>query len=141
MTLALLALVTLVSIAAKSLMHINELDLITVKVDIYIWDSYSGSPENTIYNQEVIKLNKNLFVEKDVGSDCLIQAEGQSKVVVSVQSDLEKMKLVQKLFTEAACFKGWSAEITKIPLVSLKRCKVEVVTEKKLQPVCNDCRW
>ena len=89
-----------------------------------------GSPENTIYNQEVLKLNKNLFVEKDVGSDCLIQAEGQSKVVVSVQSDLEKMKLVQKLFREAACFKGWSAEITKIPLVSLKKCKVEVVTEK-----------
>ena len=89
-----------------------------------------GSPENTIYNQEVIKLNKNLFVEKDVGSDCLIQAEGQSKVVVSVQSDLEKMKLVQKLFKEAASLKGWSAEITKIPLVSLKRCKVEVVTEK-----------
>ena len=46
MTLALVALVTLISSVAKSLMHINELDLITVKVDIYIWDSYrwvSGS--------------------------------------------------------------------------------------------------
>ena len=40
MTLALVALVTLVSCAAKSLMHINELDLITVKIDIYRRDSY-----------------------------------------------------------------------------------------------------
>ena len=42
MTLALMALVTLVSCAAKSLMHINELDLITVKIDIYRRDSYRG---------------------------------------------------------------------------------------------------
>ena len=89
-----------------------------------------GSPEGTIFNQEVIKLKKDLFVEKEVGSDCLIQAEGQSRVVVSVQSDIEKMKLVQKLFREAACFKGWSSEITKIPLVTLERCEIEVVTEK-----------
>ena len=89
-----------------------------------------GSPEGTIFNQEVIKLKKNLFVEKDVGSDCVIQAEGQSKVVVSVQSDIEKMQLVQKLFREAACFKGWSSEITKIPLVRLEKCDIEVVTEK-----------
>ena len=36
-----MALVTLVKCAAYGLMNINELDLITVKVDIYTWDSYS----------------------------------------------------------------------------------------------------
>ena len=40
LTLALMALVTLVTCAAYSLMNINEFDLITVKVDIYNWDSY-----------------------------------------------------------------------------------------------------
>ena len=40
LTLALVALVTLVSYVAWSLMHINELDPITVKVDIYRRDSY-----------------------------------------------------------------------------------------------------
>ena len=86
--------------------------------------------ENVIYNQEVIKLNKDLNLERDIGSDCVIQAKGQSKVVVSVQSDLQKMKLVQKLFREAAAFKGWSLELTRIPLVQLERCDVEVITEK-----------
>ena len=84
-------------------------------------DTISGDvPEkepgiDNIYNQEVIKLNKNLNLERDIGSDCVIQAKGQSKVVVSVQSDLEKMRLVQKLFREAAAFKGWSSELTHIP--------------------------
>ena len=40
------------------------------------------------------------------------------------------MKLVQKLFKESTCFKGWSSELQKIPLVELDRCKVELVTEK-----------
>ena len=36
MTLALMALVTLVKCAAWCLMNINELDLIAIKVDIYL---------------------------------------------------------------------------------------------------------
>ena len=86
--------------------------------------------DNVIYNQEVIKLNKDLNLERDIGSDCVIQAKGQSKLVVSVQSDLEKMRLVQKLFREAAAFKGWSSELTRIPLVELEKCDVELITEK-----------
>ena len=86
--------------------------------------------DNVIYNQEVIKLNKDLNLERDIGSDCVIQAKGQSKLVVSVQSDLEKMRLVQKLFREAAAFKGWSSELTCIPLVELEKCDVELITEK-----------
>ena len=66
--------------------------------------------DNVIYNQEVIKLNKDLNLERDIGSDCVIQAKGQSKLVVLVQSDLEKMRLVQKLLRKAAAFKGWSSE-------------------------------
>ena len=85
--------------------------------------------DNVIYNQEAIKLNKNLNLERDISSDCVIQAKGQSKVVVSVQSDLEKMRLVQKLFREAAALKGWSLELTGIPLVELERCEVELITE------------
>ena len=69
-------------------------------------------------------------MERDIGSDCVIQAKGQSKLVVSVQSDLEKMRLVQKLFREAAAFKGWSSELTHIPLVELEKCDVELITEK-----------
>ena len=34
------------------------------------------------------------------------------------------------MFREAAAFKGWSSELTQIPLVQLKRCNVEVITEK-----------
>ena len=86
--------------------------------------------DNVIYNQEVIKLNKDLNLERDIGYDCVIQAKGQSKLVVSVQSDLEKMRLVQKLFREAAAFKGWSSELTRIPLVELEKCDVELITEK-----------
>ena len=86
--------------------------------------------DNVIYNQEVIKLNKDLNLERNIGSDCVIQAKGQSKLVVSVQSDLEKMRLVQKLFREAAAFKGWSSELTRIPLVELEKCDVELITEK-----------
>ena len=86
--------------------------------------------DNVIYNQEVIKLSKDLNLERDIGSDCVIQAKGQNKLVVSVQSDLEKMRLVQKLFREAAAFKGWSSELTSIPLVELKKCDVELITEK-----------
>ena len=85
--------------------------------------------DNVIYNQEVIKLNKDLNLERDIGSDCVMQAKGQSKLV-SVQSDLEKMRLVQKLFREAAAFKGWSSELTCIPLVELEKCDVELITEK-----------
>ena len=55
---------------------------------------------------------------------------GESKLVVSVQLNLDKMKLVQKLFKESVCFKGWSSELQKIPLVEIDRCKVELVTEK-----------
>ena len=47
-----------------------------------------------------------------------------------MQSDLEKMRLVPKLFREAAAFKGWSSELTYIPLVQIKRCDVELITEK-----------
>ena len=86
--------------------------------------------DNVIYNQEVIKLNKDLNLERDIGSDCVIQAKGQSKLVVLVQSDLEKLRLVQKLFREAAAFKGWSSELTRIPLVELEKCDVELITEK-----------
>ena len=46
-----------------------------------------------------------------------------------MQSDLEKMRLVQKLFREAAALKGWSSELTRIPLVELERCEVELITE------------
>ena len=86
--------------------------------------------DNVIYIQEIIKLNKDLNLERDIGSDCVIQAKGQSKVVVSVQSDFEKMRLVQKLFREAVAFKGWPLELTRIPLVELKRCDVELITKK-----------
>ena len=105
--------------------HVGEGDTISGDVP----EKEHGN-ENVIYNQEVIKLNKDLNLERDIGSDCVIQAKGQSKVVVSVQSDLEKMKLVQKLFREAAAIKGWSSELTRIPLVQLERCDVELVTEK-----------
>ena len=74
-------------------------------------------------------------MERDIGSDCVIQAKGQSKLVVSVQSDLEKMRLVQKLFREATACKGWSSELTRIPLVELEKCDVELITEK------NDTRY
>ena len=40
------------------------------------------------------------------------------------------MRLVQKLFREAAAFKGWSSELTRILLVELKKCDVELITEK-----------
>ena len=40
------------------------------------------------------------------------------------------MRLVQKLFREAAAFKGWSSELTGIPLVELEKCDVELITEK-----------
>ena len=69
-------------------------------------------------------------MERDIGSDCVIQAKGQSKLVVSVQSDLEKMRLVQKLFRKAAAFKGWSLELACIPLVELEKFDVELITEK-----------
>ena len=49
--------------------------------------------DNVIYNQEVIKLNKDLNLERDIGSDCVIQAKGQSKLVVSVQSDFGKNEI------------------------------------------------
>ena len=97
-------------------------------------EQVGGAPtmvnEEVIYNQEVITLNRNMDVKKNLGSDCVVQAQGESKLVISVQSNLEKMKLVQKLFKESACFKGWSSELQKIPLVELDRCKVELVTEK-----------
>ena len=59
-----------------------------------------------------------------------MQAQGETKLVVSVQSNVEKMKLVQKLFNESASFKGWSSELKKIPLVELDRCEIELVTDK-----------
>ena len=86
--------------------------------------------EDVIYNQEVITLNRNMDVKKNLGSDCVVQAQGETKLVVSVQSNVEKMKLVQKLFNESASFKGWSLELKKIPLVELDRCEVELVTDK-----------
>ena len=107
--------------------HIGEGEGDTISGDV---PEKEPGNDNVIYNQEVIKLNKDLNLERDIGSDCVIQAKGQSKVVVSVQSDLEKMKLVQKLFREAAAFKGWSSELTSIPLVELKRCDVKLITEK-----------
>ena len=86
--------------------------------------------EDVIYNQEVITLNRNGDVKKNLGSDCVVQAQGETKLVVSVQSNVEKMKLVQKLFNESASFKGWSLELKKIPLVELDRCEIELVTDK-----------
>ena len=86
--------------------------------------------EDVIYNQEVITLNRNMDVKKNLGSDCVVQAQGETKLVVSVQSNVEKMKLVQKLFNESASFKGWSSELKKIPLVELDRCEIELVTDK-----------
>ena len=105
--------------------HVGEGDTISGDVP----EKEHGN-DNVIYNQEVIKLNKDLNLERDIGSDCVIQAKGQSKLVVSVQSDLEKMRLVQKLFREAAAFTGWSSELTHIPLVELEKCDVELITEK-----------
>ena len=103
-------------------------------VDVSEHEQVGGAPamvnEEVIYKQEVITLNHNMDVKKNLGSDCVVQAQGESKLVVSVQSNLEKMKLVQRLFKESACFKGWSSELQKIPLVELDRCKVELVTEK-----------
>ena len=100
-------------------------------------EQVGGAPamvnEEVIYNQEVITLNRNMDVKKNLGSDCVVQAQGESKLVVSVQLNLEKMKLVQKLFKESACFKGWLSELQKIPLVELDRCKVELVTEKTIK--------
>ena len=86
--------------------------------------------EDVIYNQEVITLNHNMDVKKNLGSDCVVQAQGETKLVVSVQSNVEKMKLVQKLFNESVSFKGWSSELKKIPLVELDRCEVELVTDE-----------
>ena len=86
--------------------------------------------EDVIYNQEVITLNRNMDVKKNLGSDCVVQAQGETKLVVSVQSNVEKMKLVQKLFNESASFKGCSLELKKIPLVELDRCEIELVTDK-----------
>ena len=106
--------------------HVGEGEGDTISGDV---PEKEPGNDNVIYNQEVIKLNKNLNLERDIGSDCVIQAKGQSKVV-SVESDLEKMRLVQKLFRETAAFKGWSLELTRIPLVQLKRCDVELITEK-----------
>ena len=116
----------------SSLLHEHDEDVAEGEGDTINGDVPEKEPgnDNVIYNQEVIKLNKDLNLERDIGSDCVIQAEGQSKVVVLVQSDLEKMKLVQKLFREAAAFKGWSSELTHIPLVELERCDVELITEK-----------
>ena len=105
--------------------HIGEGDTISGDVP-----EKEHGDDNVIYNQEVIKLNKDLNLDRDIGSDCVIQAKGQSKLVVSVQLDLEKMRLVQKLFREAAAFKGWSLELTRIPLVELEKCDVELITEK-----------
>ena len=106
-------------------------------VDVSEHEQVGGAPamvnEEVIYKQEVITLNRNMDVKKNLGSDCVVQAQGESKLVVSVQSNLEKMKLVQKLFNESACFKGWSSELQKIPLVELDRCKVELVTEKTIK--------
>ena len=107
--------------------HIGEGEGDTISGDV---PEKEPGNDNVIYNQEVIKLNKDLNLERDIGSDCVIQAKGQSKVVVLVQSDLEKMRLVQILFRKAAAFKGWSSELTCIPLVELERCDVELITEK-----------
>ena len=100
-------------------------------------EQVGGAPtmgnEELIYNQEVITLNRNMDVKKNLGSDCVVQAQGESKLVVSVQSNLDKMKLVQKLFKESVSFKGWSSELQKIPLVELDRCNVELVTEKNYE--------
>ena len=60
--------------------HISEGDTISGDVP----EKEHGN-DNVIYNQEVIKLNKDLNLERDIGSDCVIQAKGQSKLVVSVQ--------------------------------------------------------
>ena len=61
-------------------------------------EQVGGAPamvnEEVIYNQEVITLNRNMDVKKNLDSDCVVQAQGESKLVVSVQSNLEKMKLV-----------------------------------------------
>ena len=116
----------------SSLLHEHEEHIGEGEGDTISGDVPEKEPgnDNVIYNQEVIKLNKDLNLEWDIGSDCVIQAKGQSKVVVLVQSDLEKMRLVQKLFREAAAFKGWSLELTHIPLVELERCDVELITEK-----------
>ena len=105
--------------------HVGEGDTISGDVP-----EKEHGDDNVIYNLEVIKLNKDLNLERDIGSDGVIQAKGQSKLVVSVQSDLEKMRLVQKLFREAAACKGWSWELTRIPLVELEKCDVELITEK-----------
>ena len=40
--------------------------------------------EDVIYNQEVITLNRNMDMKKNLGPDCVIQAQGESKLVVSV---------------------------------------------------------
>ena len=98
--------------------HIGEGDTISGDVP-----EKEHGDDNVIYNQEVIKLSKDLNLERDIGSDCVIQAKGQSK-------HLEKMRLVQKLFREAAACKGWSSELTSIPLVELEKCDVELITEK-----------
>ena len=38
--------------------------------------------EDVIYNQEVITLNRNMDVKKNLGSDCVVQAQGETKLVV-----------------------------------------------------------
>ena len=49
--------------------------------------------EDVIYNQEVITLNCNMDVKKNLGSDCVLQAQGETKLVVSVQSNVEKNEI------------------------------------------------
>ena len=46
--------------------------------------------EEVIYNQEVITLNRNMDMKKNLGPNCVVQAQCESKLVVSVQSNLEK---------------------------------------------------
>ena len=61
--------------------HIGESEGDTISGDV---PEKEPGNDNVIYNQEVIKLNKDLNLKRDIGSDCVIQAKGQSKVVVSV---------------------------------------------------------
>ena len=62
--------------------HIGEGEGDTISGDV---PEKEPGNDNVIYNQEVIKLNKDLNLERDIGSDCVIQAKGQSCCIGAIR--------------------------------------------------------
>ena len=58
--------------------HIGEGEGDTISGDV---PEKEPGNDNVIYNQEVIKLNKDLNLERDIGSDCVIQPRDKVKLL------------------------------------------------------------